>query len=540
MQTFDCLSPKTPLLGPHFIEASAGTGKTFAIEHIVARLLLHEDPAFDIEQILVVTFTRAATRELKLRIRTNLEQVKKALKERISRWDYLEAHLDSSNSLKKIEDAIASFDQAQIFTIHSFCYRMIQEYAFEAGLGFDVQEKSPIHTLDLALRDFFEVKLSEDIVSVEQIKLLTKRNNMEQLARKLKNPPENSASFPFFETAQRFREALSIWQLDFERLQEDVQRLAPNYKKMRNDFRILPQLQALVAHDLHPLVGENGSLLKFFSPENRKVRAKDVMQLNYPGFFEWAHQHLTPIVLEACDPICILQTLQSHWKPIFDRVSLAEEMFGSNALLQTMRQALKMSDFCSAVQNKYQAALIDEFQDTDPIQWDIFQTLFLRPNNPLYLVGDPKQSIYRFRNADLYTYLKAQESFTEDQRYHLDTNYRSSKQMISTLNRLFHRQWLRLPKQGTCLPYYPVNAGLGEGESFNDDKGALHCFQYENLDDSYRYVAREIQRLDIDLDKVAILVKDHRSATEIQQVLAQANIRCVAKNQEPIFNTLAY
>src|ERR1700753_2439124 len=102
MQRFDCLAKETPILGPHFLEASAGTGKTFAIEHVVARLLLQG--RHTLEQILVVTFTRAAARELKLRIRSNLDKIVSG-----SVLPYLSEDAD----IAKIQDALASFDRCQ-------------------------------------------------------------------------------------------------------------------------------------------------------------------------------------------------------------------------------------------------------------------------------------------------------------------------------------------------------------------------------------------------------------------------------------------
>ena len=119
MQRFDILDPATPILGKRFLEASAGTGKTFAIERLFVRLLQESD--VQLPEILVVTFTRAATRELKMRIRAALEE----------------------RSEKKVQKALLLFDQAQIFTIHGFCQRLLSELAFEAGSGFDLQQWTP-------------------------------------------------------------------------------------------------------------------------------------------------------------------------------------------------------------------------------------------------------------------------------------------------------------------------------------------------------------------------------------------------------------
>ncbi|HEY5235360.1 MAG TPA: UvrD-helicase domain-containing protein, partial [Rhabdochlamydiaceae bacterium] len=132
MSSFDILSRFVPLQRRLFLEASAGTGKTFTIEHIVVRLLLETD--YTLDQILVVTFTRAATRELKVRIRANLE---KTISGKQS-FDYLTNLSDGQK--EKIKTALLSFDKAQIFTIHGFCHRLLQEFAFEAFVGLDLQE----------------------------------------------------------------------------------------------------------------------------------------------------------------------------------------------------------------------------------------------------------------------------------------------------------------------------------------------------------------------------------------------------------------
>ena len=118
MQRFDCLALNCPLFGPHLLEASAGTGKTFSIEHIFVRLILE---SVEVEQILAVTFTRAATRELKARIRENLEKALALIQGDEPIWEYLRPHLGSLDAIRSLTDALAGFDRCQIFTIHGFC-----------------------------------------------------------------------------------------------------------------------------------------------------------------------------------------------------------------------------------------------------------------------------------------------------------------------------------------------------------------------------------------------------------------------------------
>ncbi len=544
MQTFDCLSKSAPLLGPHFLEASAGTGKTFAIEHIVARLILSEDPVFSLEQILVVTFTRAATRELKLRIRSNLERIQKALLKEEAVWSYLEPFLGSEKALHRIGDALAIFDQAQIFTIHGFCYRTLQEHAFEAGLGFTIKDQGS-SSLDAALSDFFESKLQMSEVCPEQLGIV-KKLSAESLIRKIKKGAPIEPSKTFAERLEHFKRALQTREkVELVVLQEQFAHFRGSYKSEKGRFD--EQVQALALAFVDPatafrkLIAEKGSLFEFLAPENRKVKAKEFAT----EFFEWACRTLYPIVTEAADPKQILQTLHALWRPIAEKVSTKEESFGPDDILRVMRKAIDSPGFKQNVQKKYRAALIDEFQDTDPQQWEIFQSLFLGHTESLYLVGDPKQSIYRFRSADLYTYLQAKESIDSAHHYHLDTNFRSSKQLIGALNQLFDREWLKLPKQQRNLPYLPVRAGLDKRLDLADGKGAVHCFQYIGDDPqlAHRYIASEIVRLkDLvgTLSGFAILVKDRNSAAEVQKELTVAGIPNVAKSQELLSDSLAF
>ena len=149
MRMFNCLDKNVNIFGNHFLEASAGTGKTFAVEHLVVRLILEsmDNTPISIEEILVVTFTKAATRELKHRIRYRLEKAKQELKKALSIedispfYDYLTPFLArKKEAIKVLQEAIYLFDQAQIFTIHGFCFSMLSQYAYEAQTIFNISE----------------------------------------------------------------------------------------------------------------------------------------------------------------------------------------------------------------------------------------------------------------------------------------------------------------------------------------------------------------------------------------------------------------
>lgn len=529
MLKFDCLSNDVPLFGPHFLEASAGTGKTFAIEHIVARLLLQK---IDLSQILVVTFTKAATRELKLRIRSNLEKIyyQKA------HFPYLPIHEDSQ-TLNPIGDALSSFEQNQIFTIHGFCSRILSEFSLPLDLpDFQMNQSSKI---DSVIKDFFEMGLTKEIICPEQLHILLQSvGGVKELALKLKNT-ESDAPFQTF--AERHKEFAEAFYSNAPVPILDLDLLTDSYKKVEGDIKL--QYWALNnpsdPKSFQILIREKGSIFKYLSIENQKVRAKDKTEI---PFFRWGQKALLPLIEKAASPREIFNDVYGAWRPTQNKFIEQEGFLSPDTILKMMHQAIQNPQIASQIQQKYKAVLIDEFQDTDPIQWEIFQTLFSNHTDAFYLIGDPKQSIYRFRNADLYTYLKAKESFSLEHQYFLDTNYRSEKSLIQTLNHLFDRDWLYLPKKNQNLPFTPVKAGLTISKNFEDSKGALHLFII-HPDEIYSYVIQEILQLKEKTNSYhafAILVKDRYQAAKMKQKCKEANIAAIFKTQELLSTTYAF
>lgn len=536
MEKFDCLDLKCPLFGPHFLEASAGTGKTFSIEHIFTRLVLE---GLAPEEILAVTFTRAATRELKARIRLNLEAALGKIVSREHSWPYLEPHFGSNESIRRLKDALATFEQAQVFTIHGFCYRMLKEFAFEAKLSAFSNPEEGIKipdSLRIATYDFLEHAVDSNLLCPEQISLLFKEfESIEELVDALLDLKEFPPSLSFSESLAKCKAALHSWNLEETKLFEDFQALQKNYKMtVKGNFKA--QIQALVYFEHFPcLLKEKGSLFDFLSPQNKKVRTQEIHHLHYPGFFDWAEKNIAPMVKQKVFPL-----LQSAFRKVAEKILEQEDPFDPDEILLRMQKAIDIPTFKTRVRQKYTAAIIDEFQDTDPTQWDIFQKLFFDPPlKAFYLVGDPKQSIYRFRKADIYTYLQARDFLGKEHAYLLDTNYRSSKSMVSALNALFERSFLHLPKLKETLPYRPVKAGSKVEGNFGDELGAIHFIEAQ-ADSPFEeaflpYTAGEIERLG--LKSCAILVKDRYQALKALQFLKKRGIAAAIKSQKTLGET---
>ena len=528
MNTFDILSQETSILGNWFLQASAGTGKTFTIEHLFVRLILESDLPLD--QILVVTFTRAAARELKMRIRLNLEKV---LQE-----PQAFPYLKNCVSKDKIQEALLAFDQAQIFTIHGFCQKMLQEYAFEAGIGL----KTEPWTLEEERREalsFFRKAMAKYSHSQRNILLKKFRNDIGSL---IKNLLKETLSLKILESFEvSLQKVNGLFQtMPYFPLAHIFEQEVIHYKKM-TDPQFLLQARFLDEYllkkscsleELDQLLLQKPYFLEGLEESNLKVKS---IGHSLDQNLSYLRKHLLPIIQEISDPALILKDLASYWKKEKQQLSLMKDKISPDEILEKMEESLACPSFLKQVRKKYQAVIVDEFQDTDQIQWNIFDQLFLSVNmKAIYLVGDPKQSIYAFRQADIYTFLGASKKFPFHA--HLGTNYRSEPGLLHMLNKLFcPTPWIDLPAWGETLPVLPVKAGKqGEGE--------LHFFVAEGklgrekrwpsseLEREYffPFIVQEIQKVS-GTCSIAILVKDRFQALRIHTFLQKWN--CVSSIQ---------
>ena len=457
MSGFDVLSPDLNLFENHFIEASAGTGKTFAIENIVTRLLL---AGVDLERILIVTFTRAATSDLKMRIRKNIAS-------------------------KKLYDALYKFDEAKIFTIHSFCFHSLREYALEADLSLDTQEEPSTQSDRLIVLDYLR---SVDDVSWSQIEKMLK-NGMDALVDSILRIASDRVPIQLGRTFYEIENELRNLPCDFDRLFFEAQffgKMCNRQKELKDEHK--RSLENFVRFMQGEDVNIMDSSLLLMTDENRLKRAPE-------GSWDFL-QKAVPLVYELSDELQILARLCAG-----ARIKLEEsDQMQFEDLLIKMDKKVQDSAFAEKIRAHYDCVLVDEFQDTNPIQWRIFKTLFL--NKLLYLVGDPKQAIYRFRHADIYTYLAAKREFqTCDV---LDTNYRSTPSVVKKLNELFQHLEITLPKTGEKIECPPVHF-----DQTKEDEGGVFHLQAENEEQLFIAILNRVQK---PFASNAILVKDRYQA----------------------------
>ena len=513
MRGFDVLDPQLDLKKNYFLEASAGTGKTFTIENLVVRLV---QEGMSVDKILVVTFTRAATLELKLRIRKRLEE----------------------NGMR---NALATWDEAKIFTIHGFCFHTLKEHAFETDFPLtQTEESANQESQKRILKDFLRTGLPAEEIHPRQLEKALKKGRcgMDGLLQALAQPAATvGRSYQAIqkeveEVLERCNSKPGAQKLDGLKLIE----LAPAFKGFCDrQGNVHPEYREGFFRAARILQGNIEDLIDL--PLVKMIPANLKQKHSYPEPLEELHESLIPLLTEASDVHLILGRLARRASHFLKKICSRDDLFFYDDLILKMQHSIHNPSFSAAVRSEYDAVLIDEFQDTDPVQWEIFSTLFLN-HLPLYLVGDPKQSIYRFRGADLYTYSQAKEALGEKAYATLTRNFRSQPSLVSALNTLFQRagDLIHLPKTGQLISILPITAALPQ----TAEGKVVFCIS-EDEEALFGFMTAEIERLKqkegIAYRECAVLVKDRYQA---QRFCALFGLPFATKKNESLLETAAF
>ncbi|MBK6288109.1 MAG: exodeoxyribonuclease V subunit beta [Gammaproteobacteria bacterium] len=470
------LDPLTlPLHGRRLIEASAGTGKTYAITSIVLRLLLGHDGTATgvnprrIEQILIVTFTRAATEELRGRIRARLREARLAFEEDagISEDEFIaQLRLASSDRVvdhRRLALAEMDLDLASIFTIHGFASRMLQRNAFESGASFaaDISEDDR-RVVEEALRDVWRERVYP-LAALPASTVLDESSAREFIDRarqllgkqglRFDNLPAASWSELLQELADGEYTLLDWWRAHGSSVRGVMGSTKLNKSGKEAFCASLAALEAGEPTALDRMIVSGLSQSFLESQLNKAAKGNSLPDLD---LFRLADRVLdTGRQLSARLLFDALELARTRLAELKERTGL----LGYEDLLRLLEKGLAAPGggerLAAAIREQYPVALIDECQDTDPLQWCVFERIYDAPGTGLFLVGDPKQAIYAFRGADVYAYLRVRREAGES--YTLDTNYRSVEPLIRSLNALFGLRKDKDPFRGKGdMPYVEV------------------------------------------------------------------------------------
>jgi len=556
-----------PLTGTTLIEASAGTGKTHTITTLVLRLLLER--GLEIGQILVVTYTRAATFELRERVRARLLAGLSTLAAPASDDDpelrelFAARQAQAQDDRKTLQRALRDFDQAAIFTIHGFCQRVLAEHAFESAAPFELELSEDEQPLlqEIALDYYARVAYEADpelVGALDANKVVP--SSLSELARATASDPglivlpEQTAARP---------------ELAIERLQHAQQRTAAAWRADRAGL-----LAALTGGALHgakykardilgawaDALDALGSFAPWAIPDcvhkltpealRSGINQGQRFNVDHPFFAaaaELSAAHAQVSQLGAAHALHVRRGLVDYARAELARRRDALGVRGFDDLLQRLDAALEGESgerLQRVLGERHPAALIDEFQDTDPVQYRIFARCYRGEGRSLFLIGDPKQAIYGFRGADVFAYLQAARD-ARDSTYTLGINRRSDPALLTALNAL----WMRGP-QPFLLPqirFSPVRALAGAQNRLRGPGAALALLLLPSGEKAStkgrgearvpRLVAAEVSQLlasGTELDgrpvlprDIAVLCRTNSQARATQDALAQLGIPTV-------------
>lgn len=420
------------------LEASAGTGKTFTLEHLVVDLVL--TAGLPLEQIVIVTFTEAAALELRRRIRQKLQELRDLQEDRFlpgrAHWE-----LDDGARIK-LDAALQAFDRTVISTIHAFCQKVLQDAAFETGRLFRQTRMAEGELFAEVFKDHLRTAFCATEADQAFLKeALDQTGSPEDLEKLLKDAWNTRATL-WPDEHQLAQAQAAIRAFPMADLIEAEALLAAYgkgpAKTALGRFAILGQLlTSLQAQETlsgwDQLIG-----LDLFKGASVGAWAKAVWEDPIPaGPATRIRDGLQALkaTLPTVDSV-IVHRLLPPLRAAMEARKAAEGLFDFNDMIDQVAEGVRNPDLVARLQARYRAALIDEFQDTDGRQWEIFRRVFHGPDHRLVLVGDPKQAIYDFRGGDLPTYFEARKTLLESggARLALQQNFRSSEPLIEAVN----------------------------------------------------------------------------------------------------------
>lgn len=584
---FDVLSKDLSINAHFLVEASAGTGKTFTIEHLFIRRLLERDAegAFvDPSKIAVLTFTKAVARELSLRIARALDKTIQLLQQQSGPMpEYIAQVVESGmqqEALKRVKLCRITLEQAFIGTIHSFCMQVINDWHSDSFI--DSYRQISDAELEGMVNDFFREEFGSaplcdpfDKVALEKTIRHYKNDFaafrvdcIKTLWEPIREPIQSVLDIPqLFSILHR-----KILDRPLDRPLDEPLEALPPYQELVACYTGCCTKNGEIKEELYKALSAFSAYIQ--EPENLETKIalinkplyasdwfskpKVKKEISAPVLHCVAFLHsIEPTLRALAEPKMMMERIRKQLLKYVTMRMERECLFSFKALLNTMDMALKQESFKKYLQDRFSCLIVDEFQDTDPVQWDIIKTLFLeRDKTSLYLVGDPKQAIYAFRSADVYSYMEAKNTLLSSP-YVLTKNFRSSPRLLAGLNMLFtgaHADKLfYLPKLDQSIVAPQLSSG-STVQDLSSDEPAIVLFEafgsigkkrhwptpeVEEL--LFSFIASEIKKHPLpDSSTQVILVKDRYQLERIENYLKVRGISVNCTAKKPIAHTIAH
>ena len=448
-----------PLDGVRLIEASAGTGKTWTIAGLYLRLLLER--GLEVPEVLVVTFTNAATEELRDRIRKRVREALAVAQGRADGDDLLRALLarvgEGEVTRQRLADALARMDELAVFTIHGFCQRVLQDNAFESGTLYDAELVTDEQALRREIVEDFWRRRLYDASPADLAWALAEWPDPGALlaevgslvgAGEVRLLPEADGGEAERDLATAFEALRRNWTAGrgaVEGLLTGNPALHGGWYAAEKVAAALAAADALCSNETPPAELPDAKALELLTADKiARSTGKGKAPPLHPFFDLCARVLAAHPRARQARRVSLLREAAGYLRAELDARKAARRVLFFDDLLGHLDRALTGpggAALAERLRRQYPAALIDEFQDTDPVQYRIFRRIYAdQAGGALYLIGDPKQAIYGFRGADVFTYMQAvRELDPGAARFTLATNWRSSGPFVEAVNTLFGR-----------------------------------------------------------------------------------------------------
>ncbi|MCH8547577.1 MAG: exodeoxyribonuclease V subunit beta [Balneolaceae bacterium] len=577
------------------IEAGAGTGKTYTIVGLYVRLIIEKE--LSVDRILVMTFTKKATSELRGRILDRLRNCRRVLRGHDHRNDPFLKELtervtdeEIAPVLERINAAIRDFDESRIFTIHGFCQRLLSEEPILTGMPFDMDVVATDDLLLRAAEDFWRNFIDQHSRSAEGRYIINQLRDIaetpEDLVEKklgdlfsIHQPkPEGSGLENAEGRAKNLlelkKEMSAVWEESSELLRQQIDDSGLSGYTGRNLNSRFRKMSEFLS-DVHASLIPDQIQTKWFHPDylfdedNLTQKPTSATPPNH-RFYDLCARYV-----DEADGIEFIQNevVLRAWREIRKRrAELASESSALtfDDLLLKVKDSLENEEtgpeLAQILREQYPYALVDEFQDTDSVQYSILSSVYKpeNKNSGLLMIGDPKQAIYGFRGADIYTYFRAKEDHKPDL-YSLRKNFRSSSTLVTGINRLFEADGKSrfLDERISFFPSesgnseavdhylkdgsYPVSLSISMTSGIFSSKG-------DAKDSVFRELVRQIVDLlngeeteirdnetgtmrEIEARDIAILVNGRDEGSVISRMLKKAGVDTVISSRDSVFDT---
>ena len=617
---FADLGLSVPIHGVQLIQASAGTGKTFTLATLYARLVI--ECALPVSMILAVTFTEAATKELRERLRQRLVRAQQLAEAWLASGESAQGDQSSDDEgtrltavlvraaidregaralCQRLRIACQAMDLAPIYTIHGFCRRALADHALEAGQPLVERALAENETLlrEEVATDFWrqvsrEPDSARTLASIWDSPEALAKGLRELLALDALLPlPAESIGAGIAQAALRAaRETLARRFIEHGAQARALLRTAFDDKAVNatvvKDAAVDPVWQALsewtaTSPDQDPATDKLGNYAssRLLAKTNQKKQAP--ASPLFDAIDDWVQAQADMERAATQRRIAMIHDARGYARQRLAAIKRERGLIGYDDMIESLAQALEGpagARLAERLRAQYRVALLDEFQDTDARQWTIFRRLFGDRGDALassgqnatpralFLIGDPKQAIYRFRGGDVFTYLAAARS--ADARHSLATNFRSRPAMLSAVQALFElsgpdafaqegigfepvragerctdAHWQIDGGNAPALNFLVLPESPDEKEGIESTRGratracvaAIHSLLEAGIAGRAELLGKHGQRCAVAPGDIAVLVEKNADAASIQQALAAAGIPSVAAGRESLYDT---